>query len=185
VNPLPEIHGLSSPSPWIVRFAPLVKAGARVLDVASGAGRHARLFADRGCKVDAVDRDQQALAGLTGVANIQTIAADIEGSAWPFASGSYDAIVVTNYLHRPLFEKLIASLNESGVLLYETFMLGNEQYGRPSRPEFLLRPGELLELVTGKLEVVAFEQGLVEHPKPAVVQRLAAVKPGYEPARRL
>jgi SAM-dependent methyltransferase len=174
-----EMHAPLAPSPWVLRFAPLVSAGARVLDLACGSGRHARVFAARGCKVDAVDRDKQALAQLLGVPNVRTLAADLESGIWPFGSADYDAIVVTNYLHRPLIHRIIGSLNASGVLIYETFMLGNERFGRPSRPEFLLRPDELLEVAAGELEIVAFEQGYAAHPQPGMVQRLAAVKPGF------
>jgi SAM-dependent methyltransferase len=179
------LHELSSPSPWVLRFAPLTGPGARVLDVACGAGRHARVFASRGCKVEAVDRDSAALATLEGVPEIHTRLADLEHAGWPYAAGEFDAVVVTNYLYRPLFAALINSLNASGVLIYETFMAGNEQFGKPSNPDFLLRPGELLELTGNALEIVAFEQGYMELPKPAMMQRLAAVKPGFRRLRAI
>ncbi|HEX6267951.1 MAG TPA: class I SAM-dependent methyltransferase [Burkholderiales bacterium] len=160
----------SAPSSWVARWAPLVARGP-VLDVACGAGRHARLFAARGLEVVAVDRAEQAFSG-----NIRFVKADLEdGSPWPFAGQRFAAIVVTNYLHRPLFPALADSLEAQGVLIYETFMAGNERYGRPSNPDFLLRPGELLEAF-GALTVAAFEQGVVERPKKAVVQRLCAVR---------
>jgi SAM-dependent methyltransferase len=178
-------HELMPPSPWVVRFAPLVPVGARVLDLACGAGRHARLFASRRCRVEAVDRDAAALATLEGIANIRTRVADLEGDEWPCDAGEFDAIVVANYLHRPLFGSLIASLNASGILIYETFMAGNEQFGRPSNPDFLLRPGELLELAGHALEVVAFEQGYAAQPKPAMLQRLVAVKAGFRRPRAI
>jgi SAM-dependent methyltransferase len=180
-----KIHELTAPSPWVVRFAPLIAGGARVLDVACGTGRHARLFAGRGCLVEAVDRDAAALAGLADVPNVQTRVADLENAAWPYAAGEFDAVIVTNYLHRPKFAELIASLGGSGVLIYETFMDGNAQFGRPASPDFLLRPGELLQLVAGTLEVVAFEQGYSASPRPAMVQRLTAVKPGFQPPRAI
>ena len=170
---------LEAPSPWIVRFAPLVAAGAHVLDVACGYGRHARLFAARGARVVAVDRDAQALATLSAVEGIATMLADLEQSAWPFQDQRFDAIVVTNYLHRPLLPRLVATLAPGGVLLYETFAVGNAAYGKPSNPDFLLAPGELLDLVRGALTVVAFEQGSVAGARPAVVQRLAAITPDY------
>lgn len=178
-------HDFASPSAWVERFAPLVSSGARVLDVACGSGRHARFFAARGCLVEAVDRDDAVLAGLRGAANIQTRSADLEGAAWPYAIGEFDAIVVTNYLYRPLLGNMLASLNESGVLIYETFMVGNARFGRPSRPDFLLQPGELLLLAGDALEIVAFEQGYVELPKPAMTQRLAAVRPGFQRLRSI
>lgn len=160
----------------MVRWAPLVPNAARVLDLACGFGRHARYFAGRGCRVMAVDRDPAALAALAGVPGVTTRAADLEGAAWPFSAGGFDAVVVTNYLHRPLFGPVVDVLAPGGVLLYETFMLGNERFGKPSNPDFLLRPGELLEAVGARLAVVAFEQGWVERPGPAVIQRLCAVR---------
>ena len=166
------------PSRWIARFAGLVAPGARVLDVAAGTGRHARLFAARGAEVVAVDRDEEALAALRDVTGIQTRVADLEGAAWPLSRENFDAIVVTNYLHRPRLRDLLDALAPGGVLLYETFAAGNERFGRPSKPDFLLRNGELLDVVRGYCTVVAFEQGSIENgAQSAVVQRLAAVGP--------
>ena len=157
------------PSAWVVRWAPLVGRGP-LLDVACGAGRHALFFAERGFEVVAVDREPQKIQGA------DFVRADLEdGSPWPFAGRRFAAIVVTNYLHRPLLPVLEHSLEEGGVLIYETFMAGNERYGRPSNPHFLLRPGELLEAFA-TLTLVAFEQGLVERPGKAVVQRICAVR---------
>ena len=162
-------HGILAPSEWVVRWAPLVARGP-VLDVACGGGRHAKFFLAKGLKVVAVDREPQAIPGALFVQ------ADLEGgNPWPLPGERFGAIVVTNYLHRPLFPVLRASLVEGGVLIYETFMLGNERYGRPSNPEFLLRPGELLEAFRG-LRVIAFEQGAAIEPKPAMIQRLCALK---------
>jgi SAM-dependent methyltransferase len=157
---------VEQPSPWVRRWAPLVERGP-VLDVACGAGRHARLFAERGLKVVAVDRDAQDIPG------VRYVQADLEGAPWPFGAERFAAIVVTNYLHRPLLAQLEAALAEEGVLIYETFMAGNEKYGRPSNPAFLLQPGELLQAFRG-LTPIAFEQGYVAAPKPAMVQRLCA-----------
>jgi SAM-dependent methyltransferase len=153
----------------VARFAALIPAGARVLDLAAGGGRHARFLAARGCAVTAVDRDVATLADLAGA----VVALDLEdGRPWPLG-GFWDAIVVTNYLYRPHLAAIGASLAPGGLVLYETFALGNERFGKPSNPDFLLRPGELLEAFGG-LDVVAFEQGEVATPRPAMVQRIAA-----------
>jgi SAM-dependent methyltransferase len=158
---------LEAPSEWVLRWAHLVTRGP-LLDVACGAGRHARLFAERGLPVVGVDREARQIAG------VRFVQADVESTApWPFAGERFAAIVVTNYLHRPLFPLLEDALAEEGVLIYETFMKGNEQYGRPANPVFLLEPGELLRAFA-KLTPIAFEQGYVERPKPALVQRLCA-----------
>ena len=165
-----------APSPWVVRFAPLVVPGSTVLDVAAGAGRHAVHFAGRGHPVLALDRDAAALERLANVPNVVTRLADLESGASPFGDMRYGGIVVTNYLHRPLFGALTAALAPDGVLLYETFMQGNERYGRPSNPAFLLAPGELLAVFGGALRVVAFEQGEIVAPgRTAVMQRIAVV----------
>jgi len=166
----------AQPSPWVVRFAPLIRPGGCVLDVACGSGRHARYLADRGWEVEAVDADAEAIAALAGVPRINTLLADLENGPWPYLGRRFDAVVVTHYLHRPLFRLFVESMSDSAVLIYETFMVGNERFGRPSRPDFLLRPGELLDWLTGRLAIVAFEQGMVEEPKAAVVQRICAVK---------
>jgi SAM-dependent methyltransferase len=164
------------PSPWIVRFAHLVSIGARVLDVAAGSGRHARFFASRGARVLAIDRDAEALTALSSVGNVETRTVDLENGGWPLGDAQFDAIVVVNYLHRPLFAHLLAALRPDGVLLYETFAIGNEQFGRPRNPDFLLRSAELLDVTSSRLTIVAFEQGRVEEGRhSAVIQRLAAV----------
>lgn len=186
INPLTPSSGhahLSTVSAWVARFAPLVRTGGRALDVACGGGRHARYLAARGCLVEAVDRDAEALLGLAGATGITVRHADLEAGAWPYEDGSFDCVVATNYLHRPLLPLLAAALAPGGVLIYETFAQGNESYGRPSNPDFLLAPGELLETArVARLRVLAFEDGYVESPKPAVVQRIAAVRPPVEAA---
>ncbi|HEY6863496.1 MAG TPA: class I SAM-dependent methyltransferase [Burkholderiales bacterium] len=165
-------HDLESPSDWVRRWAHLVRPGGRVLDLACGGGRHARFLAGLGLRVLGVDRDPAALAGVPGV---ELRVADLEGGPWPLGDERFDGVVVTNYLHRPLFPRLVDALAPGGVLIYETFALGNERYGRPGNPDFLLQPNELLER-TRALRPVAFEQGVVARPKPAVVQRLCAVR---------
>ena len=154
---------------------PLVRAGGRVLDVACGSGRHARYLAGRGYRVEAVDRDPAALHALAAVAGINTRVADLEGAAWPYTGERFDAVVVTNYLHRPLFVHLVAALAPGGVFIYETFARGNERYGRPRNPDFLLLPGELLQVAHGRLEVTDYENLDVTVPKPAAIQRICAI----------
>lgn len=170
-------HGNLDPSPWVLRWSPLIAPGGAVLDLACGAGRHARLLAARGHPVLAVDRDRALLDALGGVPGIEPFAAELEHAApWPLGGRRFAAIIVVNYLYRPLFPQLAAALEEGGVLVYETFAVGNERYGRPSNPKFLLRPGELLDAFRPMLSVVAFEQGRVMRPKPAVIQRLCALR---------
>ncbi len=176
-------HDQLTPSAWVCRFARLIATGGAVLDLACGQGRHARYLAGLGCRVEAVDRDSAALAALAGVAGISTRCADLERSPWPFDATRFDAIVVANYLHRPLVAALLDALRPGGVFIYETFAAGNEKLGRPSNPEFLLRPGELLQWVEGRFNVLAFEQGMVEQPKPAVIQRICAVRREVEVCR--
>lgn len=166
------MHGTEQPSPWIARFSHLVPAGGTVLDVACGRGRHLRWFAGRGHPVLGLDRDAQALATLQGVG--ETLEADIENGPWPLAGRRFDAVVVTNYLWRPLFPRLLEAVAEGGVLLHETFARGNETVGKPSRPDFLLAPGELLRAYPG-LRVVAYEDGFLADPQ-RYVQRIAAVR---------
>ena len=164
------------PSPWVLRFAGLIPAGEPVLDVACGTGRHARLLAARGHRVTAVDLDNDALGNLAGVPGIQVLQKDLEIPPWPFGPASFAGIVITNYLHRAHFPALAATLRPGGVLIIETFAAGNERLGRPRNPAFLLAPGELLAALGGALQVVAYEHGTDELPRPAVRQRLVAVR---------
>lgn len=173
-------HATGTVSAWVARFAPLIPAG-EVLDLACGTGRHARHLAQLGHPVLGVDRDAGALAAAGGE-GVATLAFDLEDPAlaWPFAPERFAGIVVTNYLHRPLFPQLVASLRPDGVLIYETFAAGNEAFGKPSSPAFLLEHGELLALAAAHgLRPLAFEDGFASAPKPAMVQRLCAVKPGF------
>lgn len=164
-------------SPWIRRFAAQVRAGGPVLDLACGGGRHARLFLALGHPVTALDRD---LSGVADLDEAERLRADLEdGSPWPLPGRLFAAVVVTNYLHRPLFPHIAAALEPGGLLLYETFALGQERFGRPKNPDFLLRPGELLAAFSG-LTVAAYEHGL--DAGPAMRQRICAVN-GARPAR--
>ena len=171
------------PSDWVRRFAASLPVGANVLDLAAGGGRHARWLAERGCRVTAVDRDAAALATMKGVAGIETRVLDLEGPDWPLGGEQFDAVVVANYLYRPRFAALFELVRPGGLLIYETFMLGNERFGKPSNPDFLLRPCELLACLPEGWSVVAFEQG--EVGRPAMIQRLCASRsaaPGRLPS---
>jgi SAM-dependent methyltransferase len=162
-----------APSIWVRRFAPLIRLGGHVLDLAAGAGRHTQLLLDMGFRVTAVDRNVEPLRPLAG-ARCTVTEIDLEsGADWPLGGG-YDGIVITNYLHRPLLPAIAGALAPGGVLIYETFAVGNERFGRPSNPDFLLRVGELLEAFAA-LSVIAFEQGEVAGPRLAVIQRIAVV----------
>lgn len=165
------------PSPWLERFAEHIPANGRILDLACGRGRHARFLASRGYSVLAVDRDAVALADLQGVADVVTAQLELEGDIWPLAGRRFDGIVVTNYLWRPRLDDVFALLAPGGILIYDTFMLGNEAYGKPSNPDFLLNPGELRQRVAAAgLREVAFEEGLVALPTPALRQAICAVR---------
>lgn len=173
----------AKPSAWVSRFAPLIPRGGAVLDLACGGGRHTRLLAGLGYEVEAVDRDAASFGELAAISGVHVREADLEAGVWPYGEGVFAGIVVSNYLFRPRLPVLLAALAEPGVLIYETFMLGNERYGKPSNPEFLLQPQELLAWAKDAgLSVVAFEEGYVDLPKPAMVQRLCVVR-GALPAR--
>lgn len=184
----PEPHSqhrpIAPPSEWITRFTSDLPAASRVLDLASGSGRHTRLLTAAGHHVTAVDRDLSALTSLVPIpGELALVEADLEdGSPWPLGAARFDLIVVTNYLWRPLFPALRGALAPQGMLLYETFAQGNERFGKPSNPGFLLRPGELLAEFGPGMRVLAFEEGEVEFPRPAVVQRICAVQTGADAA---
>lgn len=165
----------SHASDWVQSHAGLLTVGGRILDLAAGRGRHTRYFKGLGLQVTALDRDISGLGDLAA-GGVEVLAADLEdGSPWPLGERQFDGIIVTNYLHRPLFPHLAAALAPKGVLIYETFGIGNERFGKPSNPDFLLRPGELLEFAAAHgFQVLAYECGEVAKPKPAIVQRMVA-----------
>jgi len=165
-----------SPSSWIVKFAPLIKSQGLVLDLACGSGRHAKWLAQQGYQVDALDRDPIATSSMQGIDGIHIHLTDLETAEPPSFEHSYDGIIVSRYLHRPLLTSLATILKPGGILIYETFMRGNERYGKPSNPDFLLMPDELMNTYSPLLNVISFEQGEVVEPKPAILQRICAQK---------
>lgn len=178
-NPSPhQPHGAGQPSSWVQRWAHLIAPKGTVLDLACGHGRHMQWLRSKGHPVTGVDRSADAMTAARAFG--EAVLADIENSPWPLMNGTqprrFDAVVVTNYLWRPLFPIILKSLAQGGVLIYETFAQGNETVGKPSRPDFLLQPGELLRVCDG-LRVVAFEEGFVTQPE-RFVQRIVAVQPG-------
>jgi SAM-dependent methyltransferase len=166
---------MTAPSPWVVRFAPCIANGGRILDVAAGAGRHTRFFREHGHPVVAVDVDVSRMRDLAEDDEVELVEADLEHGVWPFGDRRFSGIVVVNYLHRPLLPVLVEALAPGGVLIYETFAVGNEKYGRPSNPAYLLREGELLEAFEPRLRVIAYEHVEEAEPRPAVRQRICAV----------
>ncbi len=172
---MPDVcQAAPEPSAWVVRHAKNIPSGGTVLDLACGSGRHARLLCGLGHSVLATDIDLGRVKDLEGQSEIELWQTDLEQDSWPFEEKQFTGIVVTNYLHRHHLGKLADCLTDSGILIYETFAAGNEKYGKPSNPNYLLQPGELLQVFGARLDVVAFEQGLVHEPGPKVVQRLCA-----------
>jgi SAM-dependent methyltransferase len=172
IPPMPHIPPVSA---WVARFAPLVPKTAPVLDLACGSGRHLRHFRAHGHAVTGVDVELQGVADLAGAEGVEIVQADIEAGPWPFAGRRFAGIVVANYLHRPLLPVIVEALAAGGVLIYETFAQGNQRFGRPSTPAYLLKAEELLEAVAGRLQVVAYEHGEVASPRAGVVQRICAI----------
>ncbi len=168
-------HRASEPAPWVVRFLAPLEPGARVLDLACGGGRHLRGALARGHAVTGLDRDLSGVKDLEGADNVRLIEADLEQpGAFPLRGEVFDAVIVTNYLWRPILGDIAACVGARGLLVYETFARGNERCGKPKNPDYLLEPNELLEAFAPHLAVIAFEHGLAERPHPRLVQRLAA-----------
>lgn len=173
-----EIHAqLAEPSPWVVQFLPELQPRSSVLDLACGAGRHTRLLLEEGHSVTAVDRDVTGLADVSGSDRLWLLQADLEKDPWPLEDRTFDAVVVTNYLWRPLFPQILDCVAPGGLLIYETFAEGNERFGKPTNPDHLLREGELLKVVEGQLEIVKYEHTEVSTPRRAVMQRICARRP--------
>lgn len=181
----PHADAALPPSDWVARFLGLVPPGGPVLDVAAGGGRHTGLARAAGHPVTAVDRDLSGLARFAADDAVELVQADLEAGPWPFAGEEFAGVIVTNYLHRKLFPALAAAVAPGGVLIYETFALGNEALGKPSNPDFLLRDNELIDAFARDLVVVAYEHGRIERPRPAIVQRLAARRPRHSQAAKL
>ena len=169
--------GRGSPSSWVTRFAHEIEPGGTVLDLACGSGRQSMFLLQRGHRVTACDINVSALTDIKEEAGLQIIAADLENDGWPFSDRQFAAVVVVNYLHRPLFPDILATLRPGGLLLYETFAAGNESFGRPRNPDYLLKRGELLSGVFADLTILAYEDLTLSDPKPAAVQRICARKP--------
>ena len=167
-------HGPTTPSSWVARFAPLIKAQGTVLDLACGDGRHTRFLRQCGLQVVAADVDTSGLADLANDPYVEVFEADLELGDWPFVHRKFDGVVITNYIHRPHFPYLRQALAPGGFLIIETFGSGNETFGRPRNPDFLLQPGELLQAFCEVFTVVAYEHGYEASPRPAVRQRICA-----------
>ena len=164
-------------SPWIEKYAPLIPKEKPVLDLACGKGRHSLYLLDAGYEVTAADVETTSISAFKGREGLTILQADLEKDGWPFAANSFSGLVVVNYLWRPLFANISAALAPGGVLLYDTFMQGNEKYGRPSNPDFLLAPGELSESFGEGMEIIDFFEGYVDKPSPACRQSIVARKP--------
>ncbi|WP_420403678.1 class I SAM-dependent methyltransferase [Nisaea sp.] len=177
------VEPTARPSEWVMRFAERVSRDAEVLDVACGAGRHGRFFRARGNPVVMLDKDISRVADMAADAKVELVASDLEtGRPWPLKTRTFGCVVVTNYLHRPAMRDIIGAVEPGGILIYETFAVGNEAYGKPSNPDYLLHREELLILCRPELRVVAFEDLTVSAPRPACVQRIAAVRDAVEKA---
>lgn len=177
-----SLHAANPVSAWVAKHAARVRQGGSVLDLAAGSGRHTRFFLDRGNRVMAVDLNVGGLDDLQDHPDLAVLEADLENGPWPLGNAQFDGIVVTNYLWRTLFAHIEGALAPGGVLIYETFAEGNEQYGKPSNPDFLLREGELKEAFAA-LNVIEYEHGYVDEPRPAMVQRICAIKPDQTSGR--
>ena len=171
---------MGAPSAWIERWHSGFGSGSRVLDLACGGGRHGRLFLENGATVTFVDIDVSGVGDLSRNERAEILQADLENAPWPLENRQFDAVVVTNYLHRPLFPSIVDAVAPGGWLFYETFAVGNERYGRPSNPDFLLEYDELKHRVEDELDVIGYAHSLRILPKRAIMQHIAAQRPNDE-----
>jgi len=175
--PLGSTHTeLTHASEWVAHWAATIPQYGKVLDIACGRGRHAVYLANLGYNVNAVDNDSDATQLLEKCPGVTCRVCDLESQPWPFAQSSFDGVVVSNYLHRPLFPHIVDAITSGGALIYETFARGNEKYGKPTNPNFLLGRGELLDVVRSRFHVIAYEDLDITSPRPACVQRICARK---------
>ena len=173
-----ESKKTEQPLDWVVKHAAGIDESGHVLDLACGNGRHTRYLLSLGFRVTALDRITGGLSRMVGNNGLRILECDLEdGSAWPLAGESFEGVVVTNYLYRPIFGSLINALSDGGVLIYQTFAIGNAEYGRPHNPDFLLRKNELIETFGPHLDILDFEQGYTDQPSPAIIQRICCRKP--------
>ena len=165
------------PSNWVEKYLEIIPKGGTVLDLACGSGRHTRLLLNTGRSVTALDRDVSKLEDLSNNNHLKIFKFDLEGNVpWPFNAESFDGIIVVNYLYRPLFPMIIDALAVNGVLIYQTFAIGNEKYGRPNNPDYLLKNNELLNEFGEQLQVVKFDHGYIRRPSPAIMQSICCIK---------
>ena len=168
--------GNTPPSPWVVNYVDQINEGSDVLDLACGSGRHTRLFLERGCRVMAIDLNIEGVSGLMGDPGLAVLEVDLENGPWPLGNADFDAVVVTNYLWRPLFPRIRDAVRPGGLVIYETFADGNERFGKPSNPDYLLKEGELNDWFSD-WEILGYEHAEVTDPRPAMVQHICARKP--------
>ena len=168
-------HNASAPSDWVMAFVDRIRPGGRILDVACGHGRHMRMALDRGYHVTGLDRDLSGVADLTDWPQVELVQADLErGEPFPLKGRTFDGVIVTNYLWRPVLADIVACVADDGILIYQTFARGQEKFGRPTNKDFLLTRNELIAAVLPKMTVIAFEHGLIDSDPPRVIQRIVA-----------
>ena len=174
------LKGLNSmnkkPNKWVECYSSLIPSGGSVLDLACGSGRHTGMLLNKGYQVTAVDIDTTLIKQNFSNKNLNIVKCDLESlSFWPFEKNSFLGIIVVNYLHRPLFSKIIESLREEGVLVYQTFADGHSRYGKPKNPDYLLKRGEL-KTVFDSMKIISYQHGYLSYPSQSIIQRICCVK---------